>query len=47
MRYFAIYLIAIAIAMAAIATTTGALAHPLACTLGSYGQIQAQEAGQC
>lgn len=47
MRYFILYLIAVAIAIGAIATATGALAHPLACTLGSYGQIQAQQAGEC
>lgn len=47
MRYFILYLVAVAIAIGAIATATGALAHPLACDLGSYGKMQLQEQGRC
>lgn len=47
MRYFAIYLLAAAIVIGAIATASGALADSVTCSLGSYGKVQLQSEGRC
>lgn len=47
MRYFALYLVIIAIIASTFAITSGALANGVVCELGSYGKVAAQQDGRC